>query len=50
MQKNIMSVDLEDYFCDLPFSNDEFPKLDLKYSTKNFEKINKTLANNGIQK
>ena len=20
MQKNIMSVDLEDYFCDLPFS------------------------------
>ena len=34
----------------IAFSNDEFPKLDLKYSTKNFEKINETLANNGIQK
>ena len=34
----------------IAFSSDELPKLDLKYSTKNFEKINETLANNGIQK
>ena len=32
----------------IAFSSNEIPKLDLKYCTKNFEKVNETLTKNGI--
>ena len=40
---------LQPFLKDLiAFSSNEIPKLDLKYCTKNFEKVNETLTKNGI--